>query len=110
MVMYTMYKQFIRDRITELRIQKGVSEYKMSLDMGHSKNYIRNITSGTALPAMGEFLYICEYFGITPKQFFDIESDYKDSVRLNKLWSVVQKLNDNDIDFLIEMAQKMKNT
>ena len=28
---------FIRDRITQLRIQKGISEYKMSLDLGHSK-------------------------------------------------------------------------
>ena len=28
---------FIRDRITELRMQKNVSEYKMSLDMGHSR-------------------------------------------------------------------------
>lgn len=105
-----MYEQFIRDRITELRIQKSVSEYKMSLDLGHSKNYIRNITSGTALPSMGEFLYICEYFGITPKQFFDVESDCKNSVHLNKLWDVVQDLGNNDIDFLIEMVQKIKNT
>ena len=50
---------FIRDRITKLRIQKDVSEYKMSLDMGHSTSYIRSITSGKALPSMGEFLYMC---------------------------------------------------
>ena len=62
---------FIRDRITELRMQKDVSEYKMSLDMGHSTSYIRSITSGKALPSMGEFLYMCEYFGITPAEFFD---------------------------------------
>ena len=30
-----------RERITELRIQKNISEYKMSLDLGHSKSYIR---------------------------------------------------------------------
>ncbi len=36
-----MYEKFIRDRIFELRIKKGVSEYKMSTDMGHSKSYIQ---------------------------------------------------------------------
>jgi len=38
-----MNEQFIRDRISELRIKKGVSEYKMSYDLGHSKSFlIRN--------------------------------------------------------------------
>ena len=32
-----MDNEFIRKRITELRIKKGVSEYKMSLDLGHSE-------------------------------------------------------------------------
>ena len=40
-----MYEEFIRNRITELRMKKGVSEYKMSYDLGHNKNYIRTITS-----------------------------------------------------------------
>jgi hypothetical protein len=38
--------EFVRERITQLRIQKGVSEYKMSYDLGHSRGYINNISSG----------------------------------------------------------------
>ena len=45
-----MDTKFIRDRITQLRIQKGVSEYKMSYDLGHSRSYIYNISSGKSLP------------------------------------------------------------
>ena len=37
---------FIQNRISELRTKKGVSEYKMSLDLGHSKSYIQSISSG----------------------------------------------------------------
>ena len=55
-----MDEQFIRDRITSLRQQKGISERKMSLDMGHSSSYIRSIATGRSLPAMAEFLYICD--------------------------------------------------
>ena len=60
-----------RNRITQLRIQKGVSEYKMSYDLGRSRGYINNISSGKTLPSMTEFFSICEYFSITPIQFFD---------------------------------------
>lgn len=66
-----MYADFVRERITQLRIQKGVSEYKMSYDLGHSRGYVNNISSGKALPSMAEFFAICEYFDITPIDFFD---------------------------------------
>ena len=45
------YASYIRNRITELRIQKDVSEYRMSLDLGQNRNYIQGITSGKALPS-----------------------------------------------------------
>lgn len=66
--------EFVRERITQLRIQKGVSEYKMSYDLGHSRGYINNISSGKTLPSMTEFFAICDYFGITPVEFFDTKS------------------------------------
>ena len=100
------YDKFIRDRITALRIKKNVSEYRMSLDLGHSDSYIRNITSGKALPSMGEFLYICEYFGITPQEFFEESND--NPAPVNKLTELAKELKDEDINVLISMANRMK--
>ena len=102
-----MDEKFIGKRITALRIAKDVSEYKMSLDLGHSKNYIRNITVKNSLPSMREFLYLCEYLGVTPKQFFDVESDYDDSVLVNQLLELIPKLSKSDIELLIKMSEKM---
>ena len=79
-----MDEKFIRDRITYLRMQKNVSEYKMSLDLGHGKSYIQSIASGRALPSMSEFLYICDYLDVSPKNFFDPE--LKDPVLLEEIW------------------------
>ena len=39
-----MDENFIRERLTQLRLKKNVSEYKMSLDLGHSKSYIQKGT------------------------------------------------------------------
>ncbi|MGM9650492.1 MAG: helix-turn-helix domain-containing protein [Faecousia sp.] len=65
------YEQFVRDRITQLRLAKGVSEYQMSYDLGHSRGYVYNISSGKALPPLKEFFAICDYFELSPHQFFD---------------------------------------
>ena len=65
-----METDFIRERITQLRLQHNVSEYKMSLDLGQSKGYIQGITSGKTLPSMTMFLEICHYFEISPEAFF----------------------------------------
>lgn len=54
-----MNEKFIRERISALLTKKGVSEYKMSYDLGHSKSYIQSISSGRALPSLSKFLYIC---------------------------------------------------
>ena len=65
-----MEASFVRERITQLRMAKGVTEYKMSYDLGHSRGYINNITSGKALPSLTELFAICDYFEITPVEFF----------------------------------------
>ena len=59
-----MDTQFVRDRITQLRLKKGVSEYQMSYDLGHSRSYVYNISSGKSLSPMAEFLQICNYFDL----------------------------------------------
>ena len=100
------HAEFIRNRITQLRIAKDVSEYQMSLDLGHSKSYVQGITSGRALPSMNEFISICDYFEITPKDFFDSKID--NPALMQKLFKTVSDLQDVDIELLINIAEKFK--
>ena len=62
-----MDKNFIGERISELRLKKNVSEYQMSLDLGKNKSYIQSLTSGRSLPTMQSFLDICDYLEVTPR-------------------------------------------
>ena len=57
-------------RVTELRMQKGVSARDMSLSLGQSESYINKIENRRTLPSMTGFFYLCEYLGITPEEFF----------------------------------------
>ena len=58
----TKYIEFVRSRITELRVKKDVSEHKMSLDLDKSGSYIRGITSGASMPSVKELFNIIAYF------------------------------------------------
>ncbi len=89
-----MYVQFLRDRITQLRLQKGVSEYQMSLDLGHSRGYVQNISSGKSLPSVEGLFEICDYFEITPAQFFDESID--DPALVAEAVRGLRQLNDSD--------------
>lgn len=102
-----MYEDFIRNRITELRLQKGVSEYKMSRDMGHSKSYMQSISSGRALPSLTEFIYMFEYFDVTPSQFFD--ADNKNPLLINQLFDAIKSLNNDDLLAILEVAKRISN-
>ena len=67
------YIEFFYKRITDLRIQKGVSARDMSLSLGQSESYVNKIENKRALPSFTGFIYICEYLGVTPKEFFDVQ-------------------------------------
>lgn len=66
-----MFDEFFCKRLTQLRQEKGVSARDMSLSLGQSESYINRIENRQMLPSMTVFFYICEYFGITPKEFFE---------------------------------------
>lgn len=100
-----MDANFVRDRITQLRLMKGVSEYKMSYELGHSRGYINNISSGKTLPSMTEFFAICEYFGITPVDFFS--EDIRDPRARSRAVTAVLELGEEDQELLLQIANRM---
>lgn len=101
----SMYEDFVRERITQLRLKKGVSEYQMSYDLGHSRGYVYNISSGKALPPLKEFFAICDYFNITPAQFFDIETQSPELIQ--KAIDGMNKLNEDDVLMLLGIINRM---
>ena len=100
-----MNENFVRERITQLRLQKGVSEYQMSYDLGHSRGYIYNISSGKALPPLKEFFAICDYLEITPQQFFDDTDQNPELVQ--KALSGMKRLDEDDMLMLLGIINRL---
>ncbi|MBE6900828.1 MAG: helix-turn-helix transcriptional regulator [Ruminococcaceae bacterium] len=100
-----MYEDFVKERITQLRIKKGVSEYQMSYDLGHSRGYVYNISSGKALPPLKEFFAICDYFEITPQQFFDNGTQTPELIQ--KALEGMKQLSEDDMLMLLGIINRM---
>lgn len=100
-----MDEKFVRERITQLRLRKGVSEYRMSYDLGHSRGYVHNISSGKALPPMKEFFAICDYFGLTPQQFFDEGTQNPELIQ--KAIAGMKQLDETDLLMLLGLINRL---
>lgn len=100
-----MYEDKFKLRLTQLRIEKGVSARDMSLSIGQNAGYINNIETGKALPSMSAFFFICEYLGVTPMEFFDM-----DSARPKEMRALIEHLKHIDrkhFDNLASIAEAL---
>ena len=57
------------------------------------------------MPPMAEFLEICNYFGITPSQFFD--DSIENPALLQSAIDELRKLNDDDMMLIIGHIRRL---
>ena len=103
-----MEKTDFAKRLVELRMNKGVSARDMSLSIGQSAGYINNIENGVNYPSMMTFFYICDYLGITPQEFFEL--DTVNPSKANELTNIAKGLSNEHIDHLIAIASGLRRT
>ena len=99
-------EEFFRQRLSQLRAQKGVSARDMSLSLGQSESYINKIENGKSLPSMQVFFYICDYLKITPQQFFDEDTEHPAMV--DEFVEVIKGLNQEQLEHLLAIARALQ--
>ncbi len=102
-----MSRRIFSKRLQQLRLEKGVDQKTMSLELGFSKNFIYNIESDYAYPTMPHFFAICEYLDITPAAFLQIEPET--TGKEDDLLDAVKGFSNEQMDQLLALAQEIKN-
>ena len=92
-------------RLATLRTKRNVSAREMSLSIGQNPNYINHIETGSATPSLSGMLYICEYLGITPSEFFDFDNN--NPAKLNKINEYLKKLNDEQLEIVETLVKNL---
>ena len=92
-------------RLAKLRTQKGVSAREMSLAIGQCAAYINNIETGKNRPSLTGILYICEYLGVTPSEFFDI--DNANPKKMDEITRDLRKLSPAQLETVAALIKQL---
>ena len=97
------YVDFIAKRVSQLRMEKGVSARDMSLSLRQSESYINKIENKRTLPSVTGLFYICEYFGIDPATFFDEQAQSPQSS--DEISKLIKKLSPSQAEHVIQILK-----
>lgn len=92
-------------RVSQLRLEKGVSAREMSLSLGQNESYINRIENGKSMPSLAQFFNLCDYLNITPQEFFD--EDKQNFQNVSALYREVEKLTPDIAKNLLEILKKL---
>lgn len=101
-----MYEDYVQQRISQLRLSRGVSAHDMSLSLGQNESYINRIENKKALPSLTGLFYICDYFHITPQEFFD--TGMHNPEKIQQLIECAKTLTDKQLDGVINLIKSIE--
>ena len=99
--------EYVRQKITELRIKRNISEYQLSYDVGHSKNYVHNIVTGYSQPSVKELLYLIEALGVTPRDFFDENVEFSNPFLSKKIMEGIKEMSDENLEAVLLIIERL---
>lgn len=103
-----MYEEeLFAKRLEQLRLEKNVSAREMSLALGQNPSYINRIENGKALPSLSLFFYICDYFQISPKDFFD--ENQNNFYSAGELTREIQKLTGSQAQHILAVIRDINH-
>lgn len=100
-----MYDDLFRRKLIEIRQEKGLSARNLSLQLGKSTNYIKDIESGKSLPTMRMFFELCECLETEPIQFFEEDTSYKNEA----LYHIITTLPPKKADIVTNLAKELES-
>lgn len=99
---------YLANRTRSLREEKDITAHAMSIELGQNKAYITKIENKTAKPSFVGLFNICDFLGITLKDFFDSEN--MNPVIQKELFEVTKSLSSEQLRILIETAEQFKKS
>ena len=99
------YTQWFSERLTQLRMEKGVSARDMSLSLGQSESYINKIENRRTMPSMTGFFYICEFLSIDPRDFFDTKTI--SPTKTAEIMQEIGKLSSDKADHILQVIKDL---
>ena len=102
-----MNQEWFSSRLAKLRTARKLSARDLSLSLGQSAGYINKIENKRSLPSMQVFFYLCEFFQITPEEFFNQNITYP--ILMNETISELEKLDEHQLRHVLDLVKDINN-
>ncbi len=99
----------ILDRITQLRMQKNITEKKISRDIGKTSTYLSSMNKNKCMPSLRTLISICDYLGVSLSEFFDF-TNIPYPIKINEIRNELLKFNENELDTLLAFLKEVNNS
>ncbi len=87
----------ILKKINKIRLDRGWSVYRLSIESGIPQSTITNMFNRETLPSITTLECLCNAFGITMSDFFKQEAEENDTTKLDKeLLELFNKLTEQE--------------
>ena len=98
---------FAAKRVTQLRLNSGMSAKQLSLSIGKEASYIGAIENGRGRLSWTTFADLCNFFAIRPLDFFDEE--IKDPVIVREIIHKLKKMDPDALKALNLLMAQLEN-
>ncbi len=102
-----MEKDFIKNRYAAIRCANNISARKLSFELGQSSEYINQIENGKSMPSVEGLLNFCEYFKITPSEFFGDEIKYP--IEFKEILTELNKLDKMELEQITSLIKTINS-
>lgn len=95
-------------KINKMRIDRGWSIYRLSVESGVSQSTLTNMFNRETLPSVTTLECICSAFGISLSEFFK-EDVASASVSDDELLALYHEMNDSCKECIISLMKQLSN-
>ena len=97
----------ILKKINKMRIDRGWSIYRLSVESGIPQSTLTNMFNRETLPSITTLECICNAFGITMAEFFTEENNPTVEISDNEIISLLQDLNGESKLLILSLIRQL---
>lgn len=97
----------ILKKINKMRIDRGWSIYRLSVESGIPQSTLTNMFNRETLPSITTLECICSAFGITMAEFFTEENNPTVEISDNEIISLLQELNGESKLLILSLIRQL---
>ena len=104
-----MNKKLFGQRLKELRLKKGMTQFELAEAVEMHEKHISRIEAGIYFPTFDNFVKIMETLDLEWKDF-DVNTKLENNSVKNKAFKIIQRANEKELKIYVTVLEQLQKT